>query len=134
VTPDGLPDTEGGLYLLPEDLARIGQLYMAGGVWNGERILPESWVRDSIEPWVSDVQPANGTPDWGYGYQWWVRDGVPVEGSRLFAARGYGGQFLLVVPSLDLVTVFTGWDIFEQPPQTMTLFLERLLPAVSPSA
>jgi hypothetical protein len=80
---------------------------------------------------VKAVAPANGVPDWGYGYQWWVRDGVPVEGSRLFAPRGYGGQLLLVVPSLELITVSNGWDIFERPPVSMTLFLERVVPAVS---
>jgi CubicO group peptidase (beta-lactamase class C family) len=134
ITPDGLPDTEGGLYLRPEDLARIGALFLAGGAWRGQRIVSESWVRDSIEPWVADVQPASPAADWGYGYQWWVREGVPVEGSRLFAARGYGGQFLFVVPSLDLLTVFTGWDIFEQPPATTALFLERIVPAVHADA
>jgi CubicO group peptidase (beta-lactamase class C family) len=129
-TPDGLPDTEGGLYLLPEDLARIGYLYLHDGVWEGRRVVPEGWVTASVEPWVKDVAPANGAPDWGYGYQWWVRDDVPAPGSRLFAARGYGGQLLLVVPSLDLVTVWNGWDIFERPPASMSLFLERVVPAV----
>jgi CubicO group peptidase (beta-lactamase class C family) len=129
-TPGGLPDTEGGLYLRPDDLARIGYLYLHDGIWEGVRILPEGWVKASIEPWVTDVNPANAAPDWGYGYQWWLRDGVPAPGSRLFAARGYGGQLLLVVPSLDVITVFCGWDIFERPPVSTQLFLERVVPAV----
>ena len=138
-TPDGLPDTEGGLYLAPRDLARLGQLVLQDGVWEGERILPEGWVRASTELAVDDVAPANGTPDWGYGYQWWLRDDVPAAGSsasptRLIAGRGYGGQFLLIVPALDLVTVINGWDIFERPPSSMALFLERIVPAVRPAA
>jgi len=130
-TPDGLPDTEGGLYLAPRDLARIGQLFLQDGMWEARRVLPEGWVRASTEVAVADTQPANGTPDWGYGYQWWLRDDVPAAGSRVIAARGYGGQFLIVVPGLDLVTVWNGWDIFDRQPSSMTLFLERILPAVN---
>ena len=130
-TPDGLPDTEGGLYLAPRDLARIGQLFLQDGVWEGKRIVPEGWVRASTGIAVPDTLPANGTPDWGYGYQWWLRDDVAAAGSRVIAARGYGGQFLIVVPGLDLVTVWNGWDIFDSPPSGWTLFLERIVPAVS---
>ncbi len=43
-TPTGHPDTEGGLYLIPRDLAKIGYLYLMDGVWDGARVLPEGWV------------------------------------------------------------------------------------------
>jgi CubicO group peptidase (beta-lactamase class C family) len=95
----------------------------------GQRILSEGWVKSSVELAVADVAPTNSTPDWGYGYQWWLREDVPNAG-RLIAARGYGGQFLIVVPSRNLVTVINGWDIFDRQPVSMTLFLERILPAV----
>jgi len=135
-TPDGLPDTEGGLYLAPRDLARIGQLVLQDGVWEGQRVLSEGWVRASTELAVDDVAPANGIPDWGYGYQWWLRKDVPTAGPgapmRLIAGRGYGGQLLLIVPALDLVTVINGWDIFDRQPSSMALFLDRILPAVRP--
>jgi CubicO group peptidase (beta-lactamase class C family) len=130
-TPDGLPDTEGGLYLEPRDLARIGRLLLKNGVWEGQQLLSGGWLRASTKPTVADVNPANGIPDWAYGYQWWLREGVPGPFSWLIAARGYGGQYLLVVPSLDLITVINGWDIFDREPQSMALFLDRLLPAVN---
>ena len=130
-TPDGLPDTEGGLYLEPRDLARIGRLVLEDGVWENQRLVPAGWVRASTKPAVADVNPANGTPDWAYGYQWWLREGVPGPSSWLIAGRGYGGQYLLVVPSLDLITVINGWDVFDREPQSMALFLDRLLPAVN---
>ena len=137
-TPDGLPDTEGGLYLAPRDLARIGQLVLQDGAWEGQRVLPEGWVRASTELAVDDVAPANATPDWGYGYQWWLRNDVTAAGlsapTRLIAGRGYGGQYLLIVPALDLVTVINGWDIYERQPSSMALFLERVVPAVRPTA
>ena len=66
-TPKGLADTEGGLYLAPRDLAKIGHLYMKDGVWNGRRILPEGWARASTRAATRDDEKG-----YGYGYQWWV--------------------------------------------------------------
>jgi CubicO group peptidase (beta-lactamase class C family) len=62
-----------------------------------------------------------------YGYQWWV-----VAGSDLpaYAALGYGGQRLVVVPALDLIAVFTGWNVYDKPPLDTRLALDRLLQAV----
>ncbi len=51
-TPTGLPDTEGGLYLSRQDLARFGYLYVHDGVWNGTRILPSGWIDESLK-WVT---------------------------------------------------------------------------------
>ena len=51
-TPQGLSDTEGGLYLQPHDLAKIGLLYLRDGMWEGKRILPEGWVEASVRPAV----------------------------------------------------------------------------------
>jgi CubicO group peptidase (beta-lactamase class C family) len=66
----------------------------------------------------------------GYGYKWWVlsRKG---EGTReAYAALGYGGQFLIVVPELDLLAVFTGWNIYEGPSLEAKAALDRVLAAV----
>ena len=103
-TPTGHPDTEGGLYLTAEDLARIGYLYLHDGVWNGKRILPDGWVRNATTRHAKAVGGG-----WDYGYQWWItsRNGVDV-----WAGRGFGGQFLIVVPSRDLVAVVNSWNVF----------------------
>ena len=66
-TPKGLADTEGGLYLAPRDLAKIGYLYLKDGVWDGKRILPEGWVKASTSKSIE----TNEKP-YGYGYQWWT--------------------------------------------------------------
>lgn len=103
-TPTGHPDTEGGLYLSAGDLAKIGLLHLRGGMWDGRRILPEGWVRSATTPHVT------GLPgQWGYGYQWWLtsRDGVDV-----WAGRGFGGQFLILIPARDIVAVVHAWNIF----------------------
>lgn len=130
ITPDGEADTEGGLYLATEDLARIGYLFLRGGEWDGRQVVSPEWVVASTAPVVPDIRPDNDRRDLGYGYQWWVldaEDGV----STIYAARGYGGQFLFVVPEHDLVVVFNGWHHHGRPPRsTSTALQERILPAV----
>jgi CubicO group peptidase (beta-lactamase class C family) len=122
--PAGLADTEGGLYLEAEDLARFGQLYLDRGVWNGMRILPEGWVEASVARHVDDVAPEN--PDWngGYGYQWWRVDRDDVE---VWAGLGYGGQYLLVLPEQRIVAVANSWNVFGPHTPVMGAFLTALI-------
>jgi len=129
ITPDGEADTEGGLYLSPHDLARIGYLFLRGGEWNGQQIVSRGWVTASTTPVVLDVAPNNDRVDVGYGYQWWVPD---HDGQRpvVYAGNGYGGQFLLVVPDYDIVAVFNGWNIHGgEFRSTYRVLQERILPA-----
>lgn len=128
-TPTGLSDTEGGLYLTARDLAKIGYLYLQDGVWEGRRLLPEGWVRTSTSPLV-DTRP--GQPrSRKYGYQWWV---LPhgAGGQNAYAALGYGGQRLIVVPEHQLIAVFTGWNIYEHPEFAPYVALDRVISAVAP--
>ena len=114
IAPDGEVDSEGGLYLSTHDLARIGYLMLRGGQWDGQQIVSRDWVEASTSPVVPDVAHDNARPDTGYGYQWWVPTHENGE-TRVFAANGYGGQFLHVVPEYDLISVFNGWTLHEQP-------------------
>lgn len=104
-TPAGTPDTEGGLYLEAEQLAKIAYLYLQDGVWEGERILPEGWVEASTTRHVEDLMEAG----WGYGYQWWRLD---QDGVEVWAGLGFGGQYLLILPEHDLIGVINGWNLF----------------------
>jgi hypothetical protein len=103
--PTGLPDTEGGLFLEAEQLAKIGYLYLNDGVWDGVRILPEGWVDSATARQVERV----GIQDWGYGYQWWRLD---RDDTVIWAGLGFGGQYLLVLPGQDLIAVVNSWNIF----------------------
>jgi CubicO group peptidase (beta-lactamase class C family) len=103
-TPTGHPDSEGGLYLAAEDLAKIGYLYLHDGVWDGRRILPAGWVRNATTRHASGVGAG-----WDYGYQWWL---MSRNGADVWAGRGFGGQFLIVVPARDLVAVVNSWNVF----------------------
>ena len=103
-TPTGHPDTEGGLYLSAEDLAKVGLLYLRDGMWDGRRVLPEGWVRSATRHHVT------GLPGrWDYGYQWWL---TTRDGAEVWAGRGFGGQFLIVIPSRDIVAVVHSWNVF----------------------
>jgi len=99
-TPTELPDTEGGLYLEPHDLAKIGYLYLNDGIWDGRRILPEGWVQATVTPHVADIAPDNDNVNAAYGYQWWL---IPYNGKSkeyIYACSGYGGQRLLVAQNI----------------------------------
>ena len=128
-TPTGLNDTEGGLYLTPRDLAKIGYLYLNDGVWEGTRLLPEGWVAKATSPLV-DTRPGQARSR-KYGYKWWV---LPhADGSTYaYAALGYGGQRLIVVPEKQVVAVFTGWNIYEHAEFAPYDALDRLLKTITP--
>ncbi|NOQ40094.1 MAG: serine hydrolase [Anaerolineales bacterium] len=93
--PQGINIGWGELRMLPTDMAKIGYLYLGGGVWDGEQIVPTAWVEDSTRKHIS------ATLEDGYGYQWWVDD------SGIYLALGYAGQFIFVVPEKEMVVVFT---------------------------
>ena len=115
------------MLLTAPDLAKIGYLYLHDGAWNGRRLLPEGWVKASTTPLV-DTRP--GQPrSRKYGYQWWV---LPYgDGSRqAYAALGYGGQRLIVVPEHQLIAVFTGWNIYDHAEFAPYDALDRVLASV----
>ena len=126
-TPTGFPDTEGGLYLTPRDLAKIGYLYLMRGVWEGETVLSEGWVAASLERWVRDT----GWLGMGYGFQWWLVPWGRGNQSLAWAGIGYGGQRLLVVPELNLIAVFTGWNISDLPALDPRFALDGVAGAVN---
>lgn len=94
------------------DLARVGLLYLNDGVFEGERILPEGWADYVATP--APAQPPlereDGSQIPGYGAQFWLygeRHGLP-EGT--YAARGNRGQFLVIIPSRNVLIVRRGFD------------------------
>jgi CubicO group peptidase (beta-lactamase class C family) len=89
------------------DLARFGLLYLRHGRWNRQQIVPEAWIEKSTH--ANEMLKVNGVEVGGYEYLWWVEYGgvhfpeVSIPG--MFSARGVGGHYLLIIPSLDLVIV-----------------------------
>jgi len=99
VVPLGMqePSYRRGLHMRTEDMARLGQLFLQKGAWDGKALLPESYVMAATQP-----QNAGGPPvSMPYGYLWWVlRTEAP---RRTFMATGYGGQTIWVHPQMQLV-------------------------------
>jgi len=114
-TPTKLPDTEGGLYLKTNDLAKIGILYLNNGLWEGKQIVPKDWVQDTLTPHVKDVAPESETNNLGYGYLWRLIPYKENPVKYIYTCTGYGGQYLFIVPEFDLIAVFTGWNIYPTP-------------------
>lgn len=87
------------------DLARFGLLYLNDGVWNGERILPEGWVKYATTP--TGPQPEG---EFGYGATFWLMSKSPGVPADTFAAFGNRGQYVVIVPSRNVVIVRRGED------------------------
>lgn len=82
------------------DLAKFGYLFLNKGLWEDQQVLPEKWISESTEKHIETPDGPAGYQ--GYGYQWWRN---PFEG---YSARGYGGQYLFVLPETNMVVVFMG--------------------------
>ncbi|WP_255395945.1 serine hydrolase [Motiliproteus sp. MSK22-1] len=89
-----------GLDLAPESITRIGQLYLDKGNHKGTVLLPESYIREA-----TSIHSTGGFPERdNYGYHWWVSS---MNGFNFHYAAGLGGQYLFVVPTLDLLVTIT---------------------------
>lgn len=99
---------DSGLRLRPRDMARLGQLVLRRGEWNGRQIVSQAWIDESTRPHMTGF---DSYPSIGYGYQWWT-DYEDKDGRRSswISAQGLGGQRIYVHPELDLVAVITAGD------------------------
>lgn len=85
------------------DFARLGQLYLDSGRWDGKQVIPEKYVLESIRP--ADLVDAEGAKNNKYGYKWWLMN---HKGHEIFYARGILGQYIIVIPSERMVVVRLG--------------------------
>jgi CubicO group peptidase (beta-lactamase class C family) len=103
--PSGITFCSGDIYITPRDMAKLGQLFLNEGKWNGAQIISKEWVEQSTK---YHINPMVSWAD-GYGYLWWLRilhvNSRPV---RAFKAMGWGGQEIFVFKDLAMVVVFTG--------------------------
>jgi CubicO group peptidase (beta-lactamase class C family) len=122
--PQGYHSGFGGLKLPARDLAKLGYLYLHGGRWDGVQVVPAGYVGASTQR--QSHPPPGGRFD-GYGYQWWV---TSEHGHPSFVAVGYGGQFIQVIPDLDLVVVITS-DAENGRDDAQQLVGEAIIPAAT---
>lgn len=129
-TPKNLPDSEGGLYLEPQDLAKLGYLYLHGGKWEDRQIVSEDWVKETVKPHSITSLPNDKEWPMAYGYQWWLLPYDDSGDSYVYGCLGYGNQFLLTVPQHNFIAVFTGWNIYEKSTISLKDLLAIMLKAV----
>lgn len=136
VSPEGINCGGWGLYLKTEDLAKMGQLLLQKGKWNGRQVLPKKYVTAMTKAqvpcqpsWIRADQVAESglTPensDWvmGYGYQVWRCR------HNAFRADGAGGQYIIVIPEKDAVVVNTA-DLQDMQAE-LNLIWDHILPAL----
>ena len=144
---EGYPMAWARMWLKPNDMAKIGLLYLQQGEWEGEQIIPADWVRESLTPFAyqkNAVAILNAdmsrdgeasTRNWvaqrffrpfadGYGYQWWLhRDGH-------YSAVGTSGQFIVVAPEQNLIFVVTAKSSGLAQFFPASLFFDFVLPAI----
>jgi CubicO group peptidase (beta-lactamase class C family) len=126
----GDADAGGGLRLRPRDMAKIGQLILAGGRWNGRQVVSKAWIDASMTPRM------DATGVYFYGYLWWLGRSL-LNGREVHwaAAFGRGGQSIRIVPELDLVVVVTAGyyqDYSPQAQQVQSDIFRDVLRGVSP--
>jgi CubicO group peptidase (beta-lactamase class C family) len=123
-------DTGGHLRIVPDDLLKIGELVLAGGMYRGTRIVSSAWI-DAM------MQERTSVPGGGqrYGYLWWLdhTKDPQLPSTKLWWAQGNGGTFLIVMPDLKSTIAITGTR-FNRPDALEPMFWlrDRLLPAMSP--
>ena len=95
-----------GFNARPRDFARLGQLYLQDGVWDGAQLITREWVESSTRAERDDLQRGRIAGDWGYQHHWWLPRGEYDD----FSAIGIWGQFIYVNRDLNLVVVKTSAD------------------------
>jgi CubicO group peptidase (beta-lactamase class C family) len=113
--PQGVTNGWAELRLHPRDAAKLGQLWLNHGMWDGKQIVPPEWVEESVK-----VQMEIPGEPYGYGYGWWV---TPESGA--YTALGGGGQNIKVIPRINAFVVTTGggFDFSEIEPAVVEVLI-----------
>ncbi len=109
---NGVVDAAGSIKITPRDMAKIGVTFLNKGFWQGKKIISEQWVEKSATAYPGNNWLNNWDDHWGmkgYSYSWWTHL-FSQSGKRInmYYAAGWGGQYIMVIPDLNAVVVFTG--------------------------
>ena len=108
------------IYLSTRDMARVGHLMLRDGNWDGEQVIPKEWTRQivSVATARESMNPASlREGEFAYGYMWWLWDNQKASDDYqgAFTAQGAWGQYITVLPSLDMVVAHKTKDDYERP-------------------
>jgi CubicO group peptidase (beta-lactamase class C family) len=125
--PQGIHFGGNEMLMTPRQMLAFGRLYLARGRQDGRQVVPADWVDASFVP-----RTRSRWSDRQHGYGWWIRD---MSGRRVTYAWGYGGQFIFVVPDLQLVVVTTssvaGGERRDHLEAIYEMVERRIIPALS---
>ena len=121
--PQGITAGYNGLHIRPQDMAKIGYLYLNNGLWNGKQIISFQWIKASTQSHLTTN--AGFCP--GYGYQWWI------VSPGIYTAIGAQGQYMMVAPDKNMLAVFTGSLSRKDTSIPLGLLAAYLIPAVQSS-
>jgi len=126
-SPEGIGMGGGGTRYRSRDLARLGELVLAEGRWQGKQLIPAGYVRAMVS---AQASAGDGSD---YGYQWWGLR-LPVDGQQttVWTMSGKGGNYVFVMPEKKLVAVITSqaYNRSYAHPQSRRILTEFLLPAL----
>jgi CubicO group peptidase (beta-lactamase class C family) len=129
---NGVVDAAGSLKITPRDMVKIGVTFLNKGGWNGKQIISEKWVDKSATSYPGNSWLNNWDDHWGmrgYSYSWWTH--VFTKSAKrvdMFYAAGWGGQYIMVIPELNTVAVFTGGNYLSYRPP-FEILKKYILPA-----
>jgi hypothetical protein len=121
--PDGYPEGAARMFIRSRDLLKIGITYLNNGKWNGEQVIPESWVNECFK-----VKENTSSGD--YSYHFWLRS---LGGVQYLSADGDGGNYINIFPEQNMVVVVTQGNYLKWPfyvKQVEDLMENYILPAI----
>ncbi|WP_026695131.1 serine hydrolase domain-containing protein [Peribacillus kribbensis] len=117
-----------GLVLKAEDMIKIGCLMLQKGLYSGKRVVSEEWLLESIKPNLLTYEFIGH-----HGMHWWVNKLEPLNDfspkNSFYFALGFGGQYIIVLPSLQMVIVITG-ELYHDSLKPMRIIREKLFPVL----
>lgn len=121
------------LRLTPRGMTKIGVLFLNRGFWNGKQIVSEEWVEKSALPHGGNKGiniPGEPSGKLGYSYSWWTKEYLNAgKKIHMYAAGGFGGQHIMVLPEVNTVVVFTGGNFLTKRPP-FKILKKYLVPAL----
>jgi len=131
--PNDVVFCSGDLRLRPRDMAKFGYLFLNSGIWNNERIISQEWINISTQ---KHIDPNNFTANFswadGYGYQWWVWEDIYGVDYHAYFASGWGGQWIIVCPSMNTVVVATGGNYYTEMKMPIeTILVNFIIPSIT---
>lgn len=125
--PQGTHTGGFGLHLKPVDMLKFGRLYLNEGGWKERQLIHKETIRSFIHPFLPAAKPKKAF----YGWHWWTSSFSDETGNNTetdyYYALGFGGQYIVVIPSFDMVVVVTA-DRFKKKQPPVDIFRQYVIP------